>query len=220
MAKRVRRRVGEAKGQSDIAKQWISYSRDMVESPALRILSRGAMLLMHRLEAEHMAHGGAENGRLIVTHRQFEEWGVHRDSVSPAIREVVALGFVEITRQGKAGVGGHGEANRFRLTYVNDKHGVQPTEEWRRITTIEEAERIAKDARAKKDAHTQGLGARGSKVTREKKFSATVSARIGHGNHERNSNNEPTETVSTENARKPWALSIISAGGGGSADGR
>jgi hypothetical protein len=219
MAKRVKRRVGEAKGRSTIAEQWVSYCRDMVESPALRVLSRAAVLVMHRLEKEHMDHGGAENGRLIVTHRQFEGWGVHRDSVSPAIRELVALGFGEVTRQGKAGVGGHGEANRFRLTYVNNKYGVPPTDEWRRVATIEEAGRIAKDARVKKDAHTQGLGARGGKATRQKKFSLTVSAPIGHGNHERKSNNEPTETVSTGDARKPWALSIISVGGGGSADG-
>jgi hypothetical protein len=191
----------------------------MVESPALRVLSRSAVLVMRRIEKEHMDHGGAENGRLIVTHRQFEDWGVHRDSVSPAIREFVALGFGEITRPGNAGVGGHGEANRFRLTYVNDKHRVPPTDEWRRITTIEEAECIAKDARAKKDAHTQGLGARGGKVTWQKKFSATVSAPVAHGNHERASNNEPTETMSTGSARKPWALSRILVGGGGSADG-
>jgi hypothetical protein len=197
MAKRVKRRVGEAKGRSAFAEQWVGYSRNMVESPALRVLSRAAVLIMHRLEKEHMDHGGAENGRLVVTHRQFEEWGVHRDSVSPAIREFVALGFGEVTWHGKAGVGGHGEANRFRLTFVNDKHGVPPTDEWRCITTLEEAKRIAKDARMKKDAHTQLLGARGGEATWQKKFSATVSADIGHGNHERNSNNEPTETMST-----------------------
>jgi hypothetical protein len=214
MGKRVKRRVGEHKGRSTIAEQWISYTRDMVESPALRVLSRAAILVMHRLEKEHMDHGGAENGRLIVTHRQFESWGIHRDSVSPAIREFIALGFGEVARQGKAGVGGHGEANQFRLTYVNDKYGVLPTDEWRRITTLEEAERIAKEARAKKDAHTQRLGARGGKATQQKKFSAMVSALIAHGNHERKSNNEPTETMSTEDARKPWALSRISVGGG------
>jgi hypothetical protein len=75
MGKRVRRKVGEKKGKSEIAENFISYPRSMVESPALRVLSRAAVLVMHRIEAEHMAHGGAENGRLIVTRRQFEEWG-------------------------------------------------------------------------------------------------------------------------------------------------
>jgi hypothetical protein len=31
MGKRVKRRVGEHKGRSTIAEQWISYTRDMVE---------------------------------------------------------------------------------------------------------------------------------------------------------------------------------------------
>ena len=219
MAKKVKRRVGEAKGQSEIGENWVSYCRSMVESPALRVLSRAAHLIMHRLEAEHMMHGGAENGKLIVTRRQFEEWGVHRDSVSPAIREVVALGFVEVTRNGHAGVGGHGEANRFRLTYVNNKHGVAPSDEWRRITSLEEAQLSAKEARAEKDHAAQKLGARGGAVTQQKKKSAMVSGPIGHGNHGRNSNHEATETMATGNAQKPWPLSIISGGRGGSADG-
>jgi len=73
MAKRVKRRVGETKGRNTISEQWVSYCKDMVESPALRVLSRAAILGMRRLEAEHMLHGGAENGKLVVTRRQFEE---------------------------------------------------------------------------------------------------------------------------------------------------
>ena len=109
MGKRVRRRVGEAKGGSTIAEQRISYTRDTVESPALLVLSRAAHLAMRGLEAEHMAHGGAENGKLIVTDAQFEEWGVHRDS---AIRELVALGFVKVTGGGHAGAGCDGDMVR------------------------------------------------------------------------------------------------------------
>jgi hypothetical protein len=56
----------------------------MVESPALRVLSRSAIMAMHRLEAEHMAHGAAANGYLIVTCHQFEDWGIYHDSVAPA----------------------------------------------------------------------------------------------------------------------------------------
>jgi hypothetical protein len=73
LSKRVRRRVGEAKSQTDIGKQWISYPREMVESPALRVRSQALVLIMHRIEAEHMAHGAAENGNLVVTRRQFDK---------------------------------------------------------------------------------------------------------------------------------------------------
>jgi hypothetical protein len=184
-----KRRVGEAKGQSEIGKQWISYPREMVESPALRVRSRPAIMAMHRLEAEHMVHGAAENGRLIVTRRQFEDWGVHKNYVSQAIRELKALGFAEVSK-GHAGVGGHGKANRYRLTYVNDKHGVEPTHEWSRINTIEEAEQIAAEARSDKDLRSSELGARGGRVTRQKKKSASVSADTGLTNCGRKSNHE------------------------------
>jgi hypothetical protein len=62
---------------------------------------------------------------------------------------------------------------------VNDRHGIEPTHEWQRITTIEEAERIAAEARSDKDQRSCDLGARGGSVTRQKKKSASVSADIG-----------------------------------------
>ena len=219
MAKKVKRRVGEAKGQSGIGKQWISYPREMVESPALRVRSRPAIMAMHRLEAEHMAHGAADNGNLIVTRRQFEEWGVHKNYVSQATRELEALGFAEVCK-GHAGVGGHGKANRYRLTYVNDKHGVEPTHEWNRIDTIEEAEQIASQARSDKDRRSRDLGARGGRVTQQKKKSASVSSDLGLTNCSRKSNHEASKTEATMFRPHKWRpLSISRTGGGGSADG-
>jgi hypothetical protein len=218
MSRRVTRRVGEAKGQSEIGKQWISYPREMVESPALRVLSRAAILVMHRLEAEHLAHGGAENGRLIVTRRQFEDWGIYHDSVAPAIRELEALGFAEVSK-GHAGVGGHGKANRFRLTYVNDKHGVEPTHEWQRVTTIEEAELIAAEARAQKDSRAQKLGERSASITRQKKNSVLVSREIDPANQDRKSSDEVLQTRTTMfRSCKQGPLSISRTGGGGGGD--
>jgi hypothetical protein len=212
VSKRVRRRIGEAKGQTEIGNQWISIPREMVESPALRVRSPALVLVMLRIEAEHMAHGGAENGRLIVTHRQFEDWGVHHDSIAPAIREGWALGFFEVS-PGHAGVGGNGQANRFRLTYVNDKHGVEPTHEWQRITTIDEAKRIAKEARAEKDPRAQALGERSAKVNRQRKISVPVSAQTYPGFRDRESNNEVPDAGSTmHRSRIPGALSIFRTG--------
>jgi hypothetical protein len=95
-----------------------------------------------------------------------------------ATPELEALGFGEVGK-GHAGVGGHGKANRYRLTYVNDRHGVEPTHEWSRINTIEEAEQIASVARSDKDQRSRDLGARGGRVTQQKKKSASVSADIG-----------------------------------------
>lgn len=208
--------MARAKRRSALAENWVSYSRSLVKSPALRVLSRAAMLAMHRIEFEHMQHGGAENGHLQVTRLQFEEWGVHRDFVAPALRELQALGLVEVTEKGRAGVGGHGEANRFRLTYVNSKNREAPTDEWRRIESIEKAERLAKEARAGgKSQHHRDLGRRGGRATREKHFSATetvaasVTERVTDGRIL-----SVTETVATiPRSQEPWPLSTISGEG-------
>jgi len=200
--------MANSKLRSEVAENWVSYPRSMVECPALRVLSRAVVLAMHRIELEHMVHGGAENGRLQVTRRQFEEWGVHRDAIGPAIREIAALGFAEVTEHGHAGVGGHGVSNRFRLTYVNTKSREQPTNEWQLITTIEEAERIARAARENKDQRARDIGARGGRATRKRFFSATETMA-------ESATEKPWPTRGIMRPRKPWPLSIISESGGG-----
>ena len=77
----------------------------------------------------------------------FMDFGIgNRNAIAPGIREVCALGFVELTRPGRAGNGEFRIPNLFRLTYL-PAHGKGPTHEWRRIETIEEAERIARKVR-------------------------------------------------------------------------
>ncbi len=123
---------------------------EMLECPANRTLSLGAKRVMERLEIELGHHGNKpeENGKLACTYEHFVEFGLHRHAIGPAIRELVALGFVEITRKGCAGNAGFRQPTLYRLTYRfagSDKH---VTDEWRRITTREEAEAIARRARA------------------------------------------------------------------------
>jgi hypothetical protein len=118
----------------------------MLESPAYRVLSLSAHRLLSRLEIEMAHHGGTENGRLPCTFDDFVRYGLHRHAISPAIRETVALGFIEVTEEGCAGNAEHRSPNMFRLTFRNtDKD--KPTNEWRRVSTLEEAERLAAAAR-------------------------------------------------------------------------
>ena len=95
-----------------------------------------------------MAHGGAENGKLPVTYRDFEEWGVHCNTVAGAIRALAALGLVEITRRGYSGAVDRRAPNWYRLTYVQawdaDDTG---THEYLKIESVEAAEAIAEAAR-------------------------------------------------------------------------
>ena len=119
----------------------------MLRSPAMRALSLSARRILDRIEIELANHGGRDNAKLPVTFCNFEKFGIgNRHAIARGIREVCALGFVELTRPGRAGNGEFRISNLFRLTYL-PAHGKGPTHEWRQIKTIEEAEKIAKKVR-------------------------------------------------------------------------
>jgi DNA-binding PadR family transcriptional regulator len=132
---------------------FVPHTVEMLESPAWCALSRSARRVLDRIELEHMHHGNAENGQLPVTFENFEDYGLDRKSISPAIRELEALGFIEITQHGRSGNAEFRRPNKFRLTYIHKyQNGEQATDEWRRIETIEEAEVRARNAREKQNA--------------------------------------------------------------------
>jgi hypothetical protein len=122
---------------------------EMLGSPAYRVLSLSAHRVMARLEIELAQHGGKpeENGRLPCTFEHFVEFGLHRHAIAPAIRELVALGFIEITQRGSAGNAGFRQPTLYRLTYRHWGSHKEASDEWRRIKTVEEAEEIAKQGR-------------------------------------------------------------------------
>jgi DNA-binding transcriptional regulator YhcF (GntR family) len=126
--------------------QFVPRLVEMLESPAYRILSLSARRCLDRIEIEHIHHGGQENGQLPVTYDHFSEYGVHRHAIRRALRELAALGFIEITEQGVAGNAAHRAPNKFRLTYIRVGR-VQPTHEWRHVKSTDDAEMIAKAAR-------------------------------------------------------------------------
>ncbi len=135
--------------RTKIAGQFSARLIEMLESPAHRVLSLSARRIINRLEIEHAHHGGTENGNLQITYDQFVEFGIHRHSIAAAIRETVALGFVVVTEKGRAGNAEFRRSNRFRLAFLHtDK--AEPTNEWQKIASIEEAHSIAKAARSNK----------------------------------------------------------------------
>jgi hypothetical protein len=117
----------------------------MLDSPAYRALSLAAHRVLSRIELEHARHSGKDNGKLPVTFEQFEEI-TDRHSISPAQRELEALGFVKI-KHGIAGNGAWRRPSLFRLTYRPCYRGTEPTDDWRRSKTDADAKRIAKEAR-------------------------------------------------------------------------
>jgi DNA-binding FadR family transcriptional regulator len=123
---------------------------EMMESPAYRVLSLSAHRVQDRIAVELGHHGGNDNGKLPVTYEQFMEYGIDRQAIAPAIRELEALGFIEVTQRGRPSAGEFRWPNLFRLTWINSRSSNNPTHEWRRVATIEAAEQLARAARKAK----------------------------------------------------------------------
>jgi hypothetical protein len=131
--------------QNRIDGQFIPHLVEMVQSPAWSILSRTARQVLDCIEIELARHGGKDNGELIVTYDQFVAYGIHRQAIAPAIRELIALGFLEVTEPGRAGNADFRRPSKYRVTY-RETNDAPPTHEWRPITK-DHATMIAKGAR-------------------------------------------------------------------------
>jgi hypothetical protein len=155
-----------------IAGQFAARPIEMLESPAFRALSRAAHQVLARVEVEHAHHGGADNGELPVTYDQLVEYGVHRHAIAPAIRELVALGFIQITAKGCAGNERYRRPNLFRLTYRPAKNVTtgDGTHEWRSVKSFAQAEALAQHARREIDRRAHELGLARARA-RKKSFS-------------------------------------------------
>ncbi len=147
------------KRRTSIDGQFAARLIEMLESPPYRELSLSARRVLDRLEIELAHHGGMDNGRLPVTFDNFRRYGIDRHAIAPAIRELVALGFIEVTEHGRAGNAEWRTPNRFRLTYkLTNSEG--PTHEWKRIQTAERASAKAKEARMTVVARSKTAGSK------------------------------------------------------------
>jgi hypothetical protein len=139
---------GHTTRRNKIAEQFAWLSIEALESPAYRALSLSGHRVLARLQIEHAHHGGRDNGALPVTFQDFEDFGVHRHAIAPAIREIEALGFARITQPGRAGNADFRAPNLFALTHLPTENGqVAATNDWRKIERLEEAIVIARAAR-------------------------------------------------------------------------
>ena len=148
--------TGRETGKLKVAKpyklkhQFVPLNPDMLNSPARRVLTQAARMILDRLEVEHCNHAGKENGKLKCTFSDFIEYGVHRSAVAPAIRELEKLGFIRVSR-GPAGNGEHRAPSVYRLTYLHAEIVGEPaSNEWRRIPDEATARALASAARNQK----------------------------------------------------------------------
>lgn len=171
--------------RNSISEQFSPHLISMLESPAYRALSLSAHRVLARIEIELGHHGGTDNGKLPVTYSDFEQYGVHRHSIGPAIREAVALGFLEVTEIGRAGNAEFRSPNKFRLTYAYATN-IRPTHEWQRIETDEQAAALVKEARRQLEKKQKSSGGKrtftgGGNRHRKPKFPVVESDTTGQG---------------------------------------
>jgi hypothetical protein len=155
--------------------QWCARPLDLLESPAYMVLSRGAHQVVSRIEIELRHHGGRDNGKLPVTFDDFIKYGIHRNAIAPAIRELEAVGIIRAVH-GRAGNAEFRIPSRFFQTYANERDGKKspPPNDWRKIKSIEEAELLVRAARASKNPAAIERG-RQSWHKKQNKFPVSVS---------------------------------------------
>jgi hypothetical protein len=161
-----------AKRSNQIAGAFIARPRQLVDSPVMAVLSQAAFRALNRIESEHMAHGGAENGKLPVTYAQFEDAGLHSNAIAPALRELEALGIIETTRKGYGGAATMRAPSTYRLTYVSAWNAGRAdgtgSHDYLKFSTVADAEAAAKKARSEIN---------GKVAARAKNYSATLTFR-------------------------------------------
>src|SRR4051812_44247766 len=143
-------------GRNSIAGQFAPRTIEMLESPAYRVLSLSAHRALDRLEIELAHHGGKDNGKLPCTFADFEAYGMDRHAIAPALRELVALGFLEVTERGTAGNREFRSPSLYRITYRHFGRLPHPTDEWKRVKSVEDATVIARVARRSEKQKTSG----------------------------------------------------------------
>lgn len=140
---------------------WQWMTRELLESVAFRTLSTNSHRALWRLVIENISHASLHNGKLIVTHQQFIDYGVTGEYVADAIDELEFKGLIRVKR-GRAGAG-TSHPNVYRLTWLGDFEGAKPTNEWKHCT-IERAKQWSDTVRAL-------MQEKRSKVGRKKKSS-------------------------------------------------
>jgi hypothetical protein len=159
--------IAGSKRKNKINEQFVYYTREMISSPAYRALSLQGRKVLRRLELEHMAHGGQDNGKLPCRYHDFINYGCRRNGLSAALIEVEALGLAKTVTFGTRAFGNVlGKASTFLLTYLPTADG-PATNDWKKFSSIEEARAAVERAQR---AHSDWLdAAKGSPRDRQRR---------------------------------------------------
>ena len=98
--------------------------------------------ILARIEIECQPCAGRTTAGCRSRYKDFKRYGIHHHAIGPGLRELEALGFIEIVQRGLAGNADHRRPHMFRLTYQPTDH--EPaTDEWQQIKNRERRAEIA-----------------------------------------------------------------------------
>ncbi|MGE4249050.1 MAG: hypothetical protein AB7F09_06655 [Parvibaculaceae bacterium] len=133
---------GRVAGGAPVGEPFVWKTLALITSDAYRFRSINCARLLDFLEAEHLKHGGSENGSLVAPYTQLQAYGIGRQYINPAITEAETRKLIEVKRgnlKGRAMT----DLNRFRLTYCWTKVRVNglwdwflPTDEWKSYSEL------------------------------------------------------------------------------------
>jgi len=105
--------------------QFVKLFRDLLKGDSWRSQSINTRRFVDFIMAEHLAHGGQENGMLKAPYEQLEEFGIGARHIASAIRQAKDLGLVDCHRGGKR------VASTYALTWLPLHDGSPATHRWR-----------------------------------------------------------------------------------------
>jgi hypothetical protein len=125
-------KLREKRNRPPQGEPWAWLSRELIESDAWRTALINTRKVVDRLMLEHMAHGGTENGNLVVTYDDFMQSGfTRRATISAAIKDAHRRGLIDITRHGKASAGLDRWPSRYALGWLPHSDGGAARNRWR-----------------------------------------------------------------------------------------
>lgn len=124
---------------------------EMLQSPAWTALPEASRKVVDRLLVEYLRGRREKNGALVCTYDDFVEAGIRRGTIRFALLCAVELGIIEITRQGFAARMEIRVPSEYRLTFLHDQYGSEPTDEWRDIASPADAQAAIRRARTQQD---------------------------------------------------------------------
>ncbi len=121
-------RAGEAH-RPPKGEPFVCMTRELMASAAWRAQGINTIRLVTFLLIEQMNHAATENGNLKATYYHLVAHGLTRSEIRTAIEEAKFLGLLRFQRGGRWA--GTNQPSTYRLTFLADRDGNPPTNEWK-----------------------------------------------------------------------------------------